>query len=363
MAWPSTSSPSSPGIFLDHPAPPHHHELSRLRGLPRAPSVAGGSQIICLANAQVPSRSSAARRWDKESVVPPVVFLSSVFRRILLHQQQLRRTRPSVPAPTGRTTPSIYISVAPPATIPNISPRPYAVAPSNALLGGAPLPEASPFSSPIRLPPRPRPKVGTPQPPVPLLLQCLPTFASAVTPRGQRVTAYRPWHQIMAAAHPGTGGIERKMASDQRVTIFTTKMGGDYLEVVTDPSRGCLDIKMEYNLWRANRELKTTTILGGHSLRPQNMGGGILLAPLTSWRRQWHLLSLAPVGLFQRQACGVTRIDRFISIVPVDFTYVDVIINHNLDYHSTQSVFCNRARTMAMKLVVLALFHDIRPEE
>merc|ERR1712086_1245422 len=107
MAWPSTSSPSSPGIFLDHPAPPHHHELSRLWGLPPAPSVAGGSRIICLVNAQVPSRRSAARRRDKESVVSPAVFLSSVFRRILPHQR-LRRTRPSVPAPPGRETPSIY---------------------------------------------------------------------------------------------------------------------------------------------------------------------------------------------------------------------------------------------------------------
>ena len=141
----------------------------------------------------------------------------------------------------------------------------------------------------------------------------------------------------MAAAHPGTGGIERKMASDQRVTIFTTKIGGGYLEVVTDPSRGCLDIKMEYNIWRANRKLNTTTILGGHSLRPQNMGGGIFLAPLTSWRRRWHLLSLARRS-FPAASMGGDQIRSFHFDRTRRFTYVDVITTHNPDYRSTYDV-------------------------
>ena len=101
---------------------PHHTPPRALSasGASTSSLVAGGSRIICLANAQVPSRRSAARRRDKESVVPPAVFLSSVFRRTLLHQR-LRRTRPSVPAPPGRETPSIYISVAPTATIPYLT--------------------------------------------------------------------------------------------------------------------------------------------------------------------------------------------------------------------------------------------------
>jgi hypothetical protein len=76
MAWPSTSSPSSPGIFLDHPAPPRASSAS---GATTSSFVVGGSRIICLADDQVPSRRSAARRRDKAIIIPPAVFLSSVF--------------------------------------------------------------------------------------------------------------------------------------------------------------------------------------------------------------------------------------------------------------------------------------------
>merc|ERR1712194_524789 len=82
----------------------------------------------------------------------------------------------------------------------------------------------------------------------------------------------------------------------------------------------------------------STTILGGHSLRPQNMGGGIFLAPLTSWRRRWHLLSLArrsfpaaSMGGDQIRSFHFDRTRRF-------YVRSCTITNHNPDYRSTYDV-------------------------
>lgn len=190
------------------------------------------------------SRRVAVLRADGIKLHRPIrrfsIFRFSAF--LPANHQRLRRTRPSVPAPPGRATPSIYISVASTATILKFrrptsrSLRRYSVAPSTTLLGGAPLKRKPPFStnSPVpsgslRAPDQSVPQRYPTATKIPLLLPCLPTFASAVTPRGQRVTAQRPWHHTMVAAHSVTGGgVDHMMAFVQWATNFcpSTQMGG-----------------------------------------------------------------------------------------------------------------------------------------
>jgi hypothetical protein len=98
MAWPSTSSPSVRGSSSPFP---HHHELPRRRGPPRAPSSSGRDRIICLVVAQVPSRRSAARRRDKTSVAPPAVFYIP-FPPILRTEGCVVRDPASRPHPAAR---------------------------------------------------------------------------------------------------------------------------------------------------------------------------------------------------------------------------------------------------------------------
>merc|ERR1712160_24971 len=132
---------------------PHHHELLRRRGPPRAPSSSGN--IGLSAWLMTRSRRVAVLRADGIKLHRPIrrfsIFRFSAF--LPANHQRLRRTRPSVPAPPGRATPSIYISVASTATILKFrrptsrSLRRYSVAPSTTLLGGAPLKRRLPFST------------------------------------------------------------------------------------------------------------------------------------------------------------------------------------------------------------------------
>ena len=75
--------------------------------------------------------------------------------------------------------------------------------------------------------------------------------------------------------------------------------------------------------------------LRGHSLQSQNMGGGVLLPPLTLWRRQWYCLSLA-----HRSFTAADMVGDQIRLFYFDRTcrfYIRscTITTHNLDYRST----------------------------
>ena len=98
MAWPSTSSPSVRGSSSITTASPRALSAS---GASTSSLVAGGSRIICLANAQVPSRRSAARRRDKTSVAPPAVFYIP-FPPILRTEGCVVRDPASRPHPAAR---------------------------------------------------------------------------------------------------------------------------------------------------------------------------------------------------------------------------------------------------------------------
>ena len=109
----------------------HHHappRASPASGATASSFVVREYWIICLADDQVLSCCSAARQRDKVIIVPLAVFYLLFFRR-LMHHQRLRCTQSSVPAPPRHAIPSIYISVAPLATIPNtVSYRPISQA-------------------------------------------------------------------------------------------------------------------------------------------------------------------------------------------------------------------------------------------
>ena len=229
-------------------SPPHHRELSRLRGLPPAPSSPGEVGLSAWLTPR--SRRVAVLRADgiKQASSHRRFFYLPFFRRTLPNQR-LHRTRPSVPAPPGRATPSICIYMAPPAVIPS------SVALPADLSGPSPWPHRPPFfSSPIRLPPRPRPKVGTPPPPK-YLSSChaFRPWPPQVKSRVQHLTACRPWHQPMAAAYPGTGGSSAWWLPTEGHQFVQQKWGGSISRKSDIPREDVLTSTRRYtktNLWR-----------------------------------------------------------------------------------------------------------------
>jgi len=172
--------------------------------------VVGEYRIICLADDQVPSRRSAARRRDKTSSSHPAFFYLPFFRLSSCKSPTAASYATQRPGPTWPRDPVNLHLRGPDSHHPKI-PSPYRPI-SQALLrgpidhpsGGCPSQEETPvlhkFSSSIRLPPRPRP-VGTPKVPDRHQNTSPPAMPSDLCLRSHASGATRHCATAMASCH------------------------------------------------------------------------------------------------------------------------------------------------------------------